>query len=542
MTSATTVETLPQSLQKLITDIQGLSKFSPAILRNLVREAGIKTEELTPWADFNHAKRNSYGRKMVFDGGFFEIMVMSWQPGDYSAIHDHGYTQWGAVQVFGEAEHAVFWAQDDQLRTITRFITKNEQVLAVGHDLIHQMGCPREGEFFLSLHIYGNYERQEDITADARILEFEPNVTLRTTGGAFFALPQSAVNQEVKGFQPDFATRLRYLTETLRRMEASGQEGHERLDYEALRKAFYDGKQHALFLEDLEELIDENGHATSSAGWKLLQRELTEAAALQAEHARLENQNADLFFTYAEVYDGVIGKPCLENFIKGYLHFFQKRYGVKFEESTLLSIGCGTGLMENYMIDALGLRPEGLLGIDISEAMVKIASRRINADVGDALTLDPEVQMWDITFCGLNVFQYLKHHELEEAIRRVAAITNKGGYFIGDFITPDHIRWYPNVIISEDKNLISLRTPKPIEAGHMMYIQSEILNVSFKHDTLRITHEGVHHRYLPPMSRVMLYFQKYFEKVHLYDAVSLEPLSEFADTSPSTRYLVVAQA
>ncbi|MBK8652429.1 MAG: hypothetical protein IPN20_00430 [Haliscomenobacter sp.] len=51
---------------------------------------------ITPWADFDHPDADSYGRKMAYKGPNFEIMVMSWKPGDFSSIHDHGHTQWGS--------------------------------------------------------------------------------------------------------------------------------------------------------------------------------------------------------------------------------------------------------------------------------------------------------------------------------------------------------------------------------------------------------------------------------------------------------------
>jgi hypothetical protein len=69
-------------------------------------------------------------------------MVMSWRPGDFSTIHDHGYTQWGAVQVFGPAEHATFRIDDDKIATLARWRMKNRDVIGVHHDLLHQMATP----------------------------------------------------------------------------------------------------------------------------------------------------------------------------------------------------------------------------------------------------------------------------------------------------------------------------------------------------------------------------------------------------------------
>ncbi len=153
-------------------------------------------EELNPWETYDHPLVDSYGRKLVFANDFFEIMVMSWTPGDVSAIHDHGYTQWGAVQVFGPAEHATFWVQDDSINTLSREVMQPGKVIAVGHQLIHQMSN-RSQEKFLSLHVYGvntvGFD-QKSVTANARIWNVTDGIIQYTDGGVFFALPEEQIN------------------------------------------------------------------------------------------------------------------------------------------------------------------------------------------------------------------------------------------------------------------------------------------------------------------------------------------------------------
>ena len=63
-------------------------------------------------------------------------------------------------------------------------------------------------------------------------------------------------------------------------------------------------------------------------------------------------------------------------------------------------------------------------------------------------------------FCGLNVFQYLGPGKLEPAVAEAARVLRPGGYFIGDFITPDHIRCYAHVVQSASERMISLRQPR----------------------------------------------------------------------------------
>jgi hypothetical protein len=140
------------------------------------------------------------------------------------------------------------------------------------------------------------------------------------------------------------------------------------------------------------------------------------------------------------------------------------------------------------------------------------------------------------------VFQYLNHQNFEEAIRKTAAILEHDGLFLGDFITPDHIRWYPNAMYSVDKQVISLRTPQLIEDGGASFQESEIINVDFLSGQMKVHYAGKHKRFLAPVFRIRSYFEKYFNGgVDLYDAISLSKINESDDSCESTRYIVVAR-
>ena len=113
---------------------------------------------------------------------------------------------------------------------------------------------------------------------------------------------------------------------------------------------------------------------------------------------------------------------------------------------------------------------------------------------------------------------------------------------MGDFITPDHIRWYPHVIRSQSGGVISLRSPQLVEKDNRTYQQSEIINVSRRTGKLIITNEGKHLRFMPPLWRLRQRFHAAFKgTVDVYDAVTLEPINDNEDTCPSTRYLIIAQ-
>lgn len=203
------IESYPISLQKLICTLQKASDMTPAAIKAMVLQADISVQDLMPWADFNHPIADSYGRQLVFDGGYFEIMVMSWMPGDFSAIHDHGSTQWGAVQCFGAAEHYTYTLQQDMLSTLKPAHYLPGMVHAVDNSLIHQMGNPGHSPF-LSLHVYGCQGLKGAITGNARIFDLFEGSIQYTDGGVFFGLPENQINQRRYGLDADRETTLRH--------------------------------------------------------------------------------------------------------------------------------------------------------------------------------------------------------------------------------------------------------------------------------------------------------------------------------------------
>jgi len=535
---------LPAALQNLAGQIEAEHRMTPRRARQLLLEAGLRPEDLAPWVDFGHPPADSYGRRLIYDGGFFEMMAMAWLPGDFSAIHDHGHTQWGAVQIFGPAEHAVFLVQDGEIKTLSRAHVKPGQVLAVGHEIVHQMGN-NGGAKFVTFHLYGAYDRQGGITADARIFDLHENRVQRTGGGVFFALPEEQISRREPGPLPDYLTWLRHTVELLKRLQKMQTHAplapHLALREKRLIDTLFDENHWQWFEEDLLKYVDaDSGHMEELGYWKLLRGELTAAARLEKELLFAEH-DADPFFTYAELYDDVVGLPCLREFMAAYLRFAAEKYRWPMSRLKLLSIGCGTGLAEEFLIEQLGVRRDNLLGIDVSEAMIKVAKRRIPARVDNVLSRKSAAPEWDITYCGLNVFQYMQAADMEQAIGAAARITKPGGCFIGDFITPDHIRWYPHVLRSQSGKVISLRHPALVEQGNRTYQQSEIINVSRRTGKLVITHEGKHLRFMPPLWRLRQAFRAAFRgPVDVYDAVTLDPIGDHADTCPSTRYLIVA--
>ena len=215
--TSTSALALPSSLQTLIQTLRGNQTLNPEHARQMVLTANVRAEDLEPWVDFDHPLTDSYGRRLVYDGGDFEVMVMSWVPGDVSAIHDHGAAQWGAVQCFGSAEHGVYQLVNHQLSTANISAVKPGTVMAVDHDLIHQMGNPGNDPF-LSLHVYGNPNAVGPVTHNARMFDLFDGSIQSTDGGVFFCLPADQINQRIEGLRGDLETTLRHHQQMLSRV------------------------------------------------------------------------------------------------------------------------------------------------------------------------------------------------------------------------------------------------------------------------------------------------------------------------------------
>lgn len=189
--------TLPPSLARLVSLIdQALAnqeKLSPLKAKELVLAADVQVEDMEHYADFDHPTEDCYGRKLVYDGGQFEVMVMSWNPGDYSSIHNHGYTEWGVVQVFGNTHHLIYNLQGESLSFARKEILTEGAAIKVNNSFIHQMGNSTTTPY-LTLHVYGANSKTGDITADAKNFDLEFERIVHTCGGAFFNLPEDSIH------------------------------------------------------------------------------------------------------------------------------------------------------------------------------------------------------------------------------------------------------------------------------------------------------------------------------------------------------------
>jgi SAM-dependent methyltransferase len=383
---------------------------------------------------------------------------------------------------------------------------------------------------------------------NARLFNLDKEKVELTDNGVFYVLSEEKITESYVGPSPSYHTWLRDEIELINRLDKIIEKYPNSVQWQDYNKIVCSkimdvGRWKQLKDELLENIDVESGKVKNYRYWNNLRTELKVAECkqclMQLTSGDIRKISEDKFDTYANVYDEIVGKPCLENFVKNYIKFIDEKFGIDFAKSEILSIGCGTGLTEKYIIDTYNVPKNNLLGIDISDSMVKIAARRINAKKEDITRLVFK-KKYDIVFSGLNVLQYINSDDFRNAILNAGKATKSKGVFFGDFIAPDHIRWYPNVLITE--NVISLREPSLIEVNNHSYQSSEIINLNKLNNTIQISYEGIHKRYLPPIMRVYSIFKEAFGgEVQIFDAISLEKIEKNEDTCPSTRYLVVAQ-
>ena len=192
-------------LKRLANLIEQDREMTISKVADYVKEAAIGLKDLMPYSDFDHHVEDGYGRQVVVEGDHYEIMVMSWNPGDFSAVHDHGYTTWGAVQVFGHMMHHTFTMNKELFRLTKKEVLANGTIIKVNNNLIHQMGNVTSSPY-LTLHVYGDNEFVGDVTADSRIFELETGLIKHTTGGAFFNLPDEKIYDVEKMPEIDYQT------------------------------------------------------------------------------------------------------------------------------------------------------------------------------------------------------------------------------------------------------------------------------------------------------------------------------------------------
>ena len=174
----------PEKLNSIIAEIEKHEHIDSDYLVRFLQSATIKQEDFLAFSDFDHHVHFSYGRTKIFTGCNFVIFLMSWGKNDFTAIHNHGQCDWGAVYFLGEVNHRGYQLDNNQIVLTGKSVVPTGTVVPVKGELIHAMGNLTDKPS-LSLHIYGLNHSIDTMDTTTRIFELEKKRVRFTSGEAF---------------------------------------------------------------------------------------------------------------------------------------------------------------------------------------------------------------------------------------------------------------------------------------------------------------------------------------------------------------------
>lgn len=201
---------IARRLQSLINEIQTNNRMNSETLIQLIKGSDLKENDLIPFSNFNHEVSLSYGRTKIFEGSNFVIYLMSWAKGDYTAIHNHGFTDWGAVYFPGEISHRLYKLEDMTILLANTSLISPGTIVPVNGSLIHAMGNLSD-EPVVSLHIYGSDNSIGNSNTGSHIYEIEKK-HIRTTHGEAYLNGNENIEEAISGLTTNSATLEDYFT------------------------------------------------------------------------------------------------------------------------------------------------------------------------------------------------------------------------------------------------------------------------------------------------------------------------------------------
>ncbi len=187
--------TIPEKVVKLARKIEASDPVDFSFLKEAVAGAGISGNEFKDHASFTHPPDQSYGRILLHDSRRLKIFLMCWTPSDFTAIHDHGSTDWGCVVALGDFTHRVYQFEDGLLRLRSNSPFGEGQVACLTGDLIHMMGNTGNKNI-MSLHIYGSDSGNESLAKKSRVYLPESRKVITTNGPAFLNCSSETIIRE----------------------------------------------------------------------------------------------------------------------------------------------------------------------------------------------------------------------------------------------------------------------------------------------------------------------------------------------------------
>jgi hypothetical protein len=189
-------EYLPGCIINLLFELDHQPNMNNDLVSQILSGIKLSEEALEPYVFTNHPVNESYGRKLIWDNGDYKILLMTWHPGDFTAIHNHGYTEWGGVYFFGEATHRLYHVENNELTLIQKNVFPNGQVASICGDLTHLMGNAGNRDI-ITLHVYGSNTRKENVSEDAKVYVPEFQKVFTTMGSAYLNMNKALILSEM---------------------------------------------------------------------------------------------------------------------------------------------------------------------------------------------------------------------------------------------------------------------------------------------------------------------------------------------------------
>lgn len=204
------IQKIPDSLQNLIKQIEQQDISESIFLEKLMRESDVTVEEMQEIADHEHAEDMSYGRQLLYQGKNFAIFLMTWNCNDFTAIHNHGKTEWGCVYFLGDVDHRLYQVADTNIKLVKSSIVPAGTIVHVSGNLVHAMGNLSNRPSY-SLHIYGSNISQNVPNEGSFVYEIEKEQIRETDGSASINVSEKVCRNTIPGLTTDIATLHDYL-------------------------------------------------------------------------------------------------------------------------------------------------------------------------------------------------------------------------------------------------------------------------------------------------------------------------------------------
>jgi hypothetical protein len=200
----------PDSLINIIQDINEAANIDSQQLIEIIKKAGPVNEDFLPFSEFDHALDQSYGRNNIYQGPNYSIYIMSWAPGDFTAIHSHGASLWGAVYFFDNTSHRLYKAEGHKIELRSSAGVPGGTIAPVNGNLVHAMGN-LGNKPIMTLHIYGWDKQGSNANDNSLVYELEKKQVRTTNGAAFLNISDELCKKSEKGIITNDETLRDYL-------------------------------------------------------------------------------------------------------------------------------------------------------------------------------------------------------------------------------------------------------------------------------------------------------------------------------------------